>query len=603
MAQNSQTAVLVEMFRVSHNVPSTPAKSLTNEIQERTIWGYWAQGEERMSDFFKLCVDTWKHQNKDWDVRILSRSNLYDYLSAAELPNRFEQMFSPQTSSDCIRLALLSRYGGVWLDVNIILRQSLDELFWNKIESGEASAAACHHPKYGLEDFQQQDFTESWLLATKAGNPFFLRWRDLLKELLHNRLDVKGLMEHPLYQDINLSGFERLNRDFQAPFDFREYLAIHAMFHRLLETDARLRDQWRSSWVKIDAVATGFKIQMQAESESLQAAHVFLGTEERWDAVAEGVPFIKFTTPHHLEITKLPRQVLLSEKVLLGRLLRSAGAGSDGDSGGGDSGGGGGGNWAAVIRLLDQLRDAGVGAREILLKEGLNPPNASSTFSSPSAGGYPPHPQLQRFPTAPAASSTARSPYGPGPGADSKPATSTFPVANPATSAFLSKSSGAARSFQMGMECLARETRPGSSFPLSGVPSAASRASSSFPTLTSFPTASAAAVAASHSQQAAASPLFPEQQPPRFLEPEQPPPIGSDGKGEAAAAAEGRLQMHEETEGPSASEPELETSVLEPSIPGEGITGSESQSYEPVTFNFGLEIGQLRTKGKMSADG
>ena len=27
----------------------TPAKSLTGEVKERTIWGYWAQGPENMS--------------------------------------------------------------------------------------------------------------------------------------------------------------------------------------------------------------------------------------------------------------------------------------------------------------------------------------------------------------------------------------------------------------------------------------------------------------------------------------------------------------------------------------------------------------------------
>ena len=36
---------------------------------------------------------------------------MYDYLSEADLPNRFDQLLSAQTASDCVRLALLARYG------------------------------------------------------------------------------------------------------------------------------------------------------------------------------------------------------------------------------------------------------------------------------------------------------------------------------------------------------------------------------------------------------------------------------------------------------------------------------------------------------------
>lgn len=316
---------LSEIFRVAHNVPSTPLKYISREVKERTIWGYWAQGQEQMPHFFRMCVDTWRYHNPDWDIRVLNKSAVHEYLSESDLPNRFAHLFSHQTASDCVRLALLARYGGVWMDVNILLRRSLDDLCWNAVQRGDRKAAVFFHPRYGTETMGGKDFVESWFLATKAGNPFFIRWRDCLRELLHNRLDVDGVVEHPLYHGLDLSGFQRLNVEFETPFDFREYLAIHAMCHRLIETDLVSREQWQTSWHRMDAATTAFRVQLQAEDENTNPALAFIGGDQRWDEVARDVPLVKFTTPHYRELALLPREVLLDERGLLGRMFRASG--------------------------------------------------------------------------------------------------------------------------------------------------------------------------------------------------------------------------------------------------------------------------------------
>ncbi|CAE8606826.1 unnamed protein product [Polarella glacialis] len=313
---------LRDMFQESPDVPSTPPRSITGEVRERTIWAYWAQGYDDMPEFFKMCVGTWQRSNPHWDVRVLQKTTVHEFLSEVELPNHFMQMFSHQTASDAVRLGVLSRYGGVWLDVNMILRTSLDSFCWNAISSGRKSAAVCFHPYYGTEALGGQDFVESWFLATKPGNPFFLRWRDLFRELFHNRLDTEGILEHPLYQGIDLSGFERLNAEFSGSgMEFREYLAIHAMCHRLIETDPQARAQWRDSFQRTDAADTAFRMQLDAQASGMAAAEVLMSQDPRADDIVEGIPLIKFTTPHYGPLLFLQRSQLADRRTLLGRLL------------------------------------------------------------------------------------------------------------------------------------------------------------------------------------------------------------------------------------------------------------------------------------------
>eukprot|EP00421_Protoceratium_reticulatum_P018495 CAMPEP_0168397844 /NCGR_PEP_ID=MMETSP0228-20121227/21273_1 /TAXON_ID=133427 /ORGANISM="Protoceratium reticulatum, Strain CCCM 535 (=CCMP 1889)" /LENGTH=325 /DNA_ID=CAMNT_0008411329 /DNA_START=55 /DNA_END=1028 /DNA_ORIENTATION=- len=321
-SKGGRLEVLTEMFKVSHNTPSTPPRSLTGEVRERTIWGYWAQGYDDMPEFFKLCVDTWQRFNPHWDVRIIQKSTVHEYVSQVELPNRFMQMLSHQTASDCVRLALLSRYGGVYMDVSILLRSGLDELCWESIRSGRRAAAVFYHPHYGTDAFGGEDLTESWFLATRPGNPFFLRWRDLLRELMHNRLDVDGVLDHPLYRGIDLEGIHRLNQQFVGlSFDFREYLAIHAMCHRLIETDSAAHTQWRDTFQRMDAANTAFRVQLHAEQAGRAAAELLMTTDRQADSLLEGVPLMKFTTPHYGPLAMLRRDQLLDRATLLGRLL------------------------------------------------------------------------------------------------------------------------------------------------------------------------------------------------------------------------------------------------------------------------------------------
>lgn len=42
-----------------------------------------AQGYDQMPEFFKLCVDTWRRHNPDWDIRILQKSTVHEYCHLA----------------------------------------------------------------------------------------------------------------------------------------------------------------------------------------------------------------------------------------------------------------------------------------------------------------------------------------------------------------------------------------------------------------------------------------------------------------------------------------------------------------------------------------
>ena len=104
---------------------------LENIPINKVIWQYWGQGftDEDLPEMVKLCFDSVDRYCGDFKVIRLSDSNLYDYI---DLPSYVVEKYNSGVIgrahfSDIVRLALLSAYGGLWLDATIFLTGEIPE--------------------------------------------------------------------------------------------------------------------------------------------------------------------------------------------------------------------------------------------------------------------------------------------------------------------------------------------------------------------------------------------------------------------------------------------------------------------------------------------
>eukprot|EP00927_Polykrikos_kofoidii_P031103 TRINITY_DN26756_c0_g1_i1.p1 TRINITY_DN26756_c0_g1~~TRINITY_DN26756_c0_g1_i1.p1 ORF type:complete len:616 (+),score=70.97 TRINITY_DN26756_c0_g1_i1:109-1956(+) len=318
-------------FQRLHNAHSSPRYGYSGEVRERTVWGYWADGFSSMPDIFKLCVETWRNSNPDWDIRILDDSNIYDFLSVVDLPNRFSEISSPQTASICVRLALLARYGGIWLNTSVVLRCGLDELCWRALTADgadEGAAAAFFEPRGGSDAFDGDVCIEGWCLGALSGNPLILCWRDLIRELLHNRIDFEGIVDHPLLKGVNLEirhaldGTIRQGGVVRYNADICEQVVLRALFQHMLQRNAAMQRTWRREWQRFDSSRNVHALHDLARADGtdildllLVPAHAHLADH------LDDIRLLKLSTQECLRLVGLPRDRLIDKRALLGRLL------------------------------------------------------------------------------------------------------------------------------------------------------------------------------------------------------------------------------------------------------------------------------------------
>lgn len=82
-----------------------------------TIWTYWEQGLDRATPWIRLGRDTIERHRGDLEVVTLDASTVKRYLP--DLPESIERIPTIATRVDYIRVRLLEKYGGVWLDLDV----------------------------------------------------------------------------------------------------------------------------------------------------------------------------------------------------------------------------------------------------------------------------------------------------------------------------------------------------------------------------------------------------------------------------------------------------------------------------------------------------
>lgn len=144
----------------------------------KTIWMCWFQGEDdpEMPKLNRKCINRWIKFNPDYDVNILSDSNIMDYVPEfydiiAESPNR-----SHAAKSDLLRLLLLSKFGGVWVDASLYPMLPLSQ-FYDKVVNQTGFFTYRFTPRQNRGMGNRE--TVSWFLCSERPRHYLIeQWKE-----------------------------------------------------------------------------------------------------------------------------------------------------------------------------------------------------------------------------------------------------------------------------------------------------------------------------------------------------------------------------------------------------------------------------------------
>lgn len=130
-------------------------------------WLLWFQGWDNVPEIVKKCSDSVKKYVGNRKIIYLDEKNYTKYI---DIPRDIKEMYkngiiSYAHYSDIIRLELLKKYGGLWLDATVLLTGELEDFIT------DGSLFVYQFPKVGCTRLQAGAVAiSSWLIYAKSNN-------------------------------------------------------------------------------------------------------------------------------------------------------------------------------------------------------------------------------------------------------------------------------------------------------------------------------------------------------------------------------------------------------------------------------------------------
>ena len=94
----------------------------------KRIWLYWHQGFEHAPPIIEKCISSWRSSNSDWKISTLDWSSVRTIIDVTDIETIYRsRSINLAGVSDLIRLALISKYGGLWIDATVLALKPLEQ--------------------------------------------------------------------------------------------------------------------------------------------------------------------------------------------------------------------------------------------------------------------------------------------------------------------------------------------------------------------------------------------------------------------------------------------------------------------------------------------
>lgn len=186
----------------------------------KIIWTHWDTPD--INDKLKRILQKRREVLSDWDVRFVTTKDVLADVPPQDLPKNFHKQ-KKQHQSDWMRMYLLEKYGGVWMDIGIIVNESITPLYK---ECAKQKADLCVFFIDAKTVDPYYPIVENWFIMAPRGSPLIKLW----KAEYEKALDMGFLPYKKELMANNVIGLKNLFKK-----DDDVYLTQHACIQNILQ--------------------------------------------------------------------------------------------------------------------------------------------------------------------------------------------------------------------------------------------------------------------------------------------------------------------------------------------------------------------------------
>lgn len=142
------------------------------------LWSYWDNIDTMPKNVINI-INKRKKKLKNWHHVILSTDTLYNFININDIPKNFDTLI-PAHKADWIRLYLLNKYGGIWIDASIIVNNPMVfKSMYNYTIKKDAKLTAFY-----LGD-DQYSFIENWFIIAPKNSYIIKKWLNEFEDAIN----------------------------------------------------------------------------------------------------------------------------------------------------------------------------------------------------------------------------------------------------------------------------------------------------------------------------------------------------------------------------------------------------------------------------------
>jgi len=212
----------------------------TYYILPKVVWSYWDKDE--LPENISLIVENNKKILNEWNYILITPKNINEYILNEDI---LQSDIGPQAYSDWIRLYLLEKYGGVWMDITIILNKNFDDIYNKSIEiNSELSGFNAVQ----LNTNKEYPVIESWFLMAPKNSEIIHLWKEEFEKAI-----TMGFLNYKKEQISDNINYQKIFGDNLEEIYLSHHGCLQVVLQKRLNRKARLYYE--------DAKDSMFKIQ------------------------------------------------------------------------------------------------------------------------------------------------------------------------------------------------------------------------------------------------------------------------------------------------------------------------------------------------------
>ncbi len=239
-------------------------QGIDREKANKTLWAFWWQGEDRIPEIVRLCIESQRKYAKRIGAKyiFLSKDNIFKYIDIPQhIINRLNNGEITITHfSDILRIQLLSDLGGAWIDSTVYIEESYNKDIFEYIFFSFHTDTFIHMPTGFGQKITQCKWAGFFLVSPFPNNPLLYYVRDSLFSYWENHdyiinYFIMNLLIRNIYMEIEEA---RIIID-DIPYNNNQLYSLEAhineifnkeLWESILSTTGMFKLSWKKAYIK-----------------------------------------------------------------------------------------------------------------------------------------------------------------------------------------------------------------------------------------------------------------------------------------------------------------------------------------------------------------